>query len=191
MKYRYMCMYWKIDALYGESVRKVKRPKLFDSANVIVSPVIDQQCLLLYGVKSAKISANRDTNEDVDVEDEDRTSQMDFQDDHFKNTPPNSTDRDSRPITKQFGFFYHGFLPQETARKLSYTDYVNIEKTDYETLMGRQEGKHGTSLKHLHLPYYMKFSRHVFTILRFAYFTTSKFLDLGKFCFLNHFNFDL
>ena len=136
----------------------MKRPKSFDSANVILSSVIDQGRLLLDGIKSAKISGNRDTNEDVDVGEEDSTSKIDLQDDHFKNTPPSSTDRENRPITKQFGFCYRGFLHQETAMKLSYTDNVNIEKADYETFLGRQEGKCGTSLKHIHLPYYMKFS---------------------------------
>lgn len=143
--------------LAGESVKKARRTNSFDSADVIKaagessqtdpSVFIEQQRKMLEEMKSAKSSRNRDNNEDVDMPVEDRTSQIDFQDDHFKNTPPNSSIRDNGPITKQPGFSNPEFSGQETARKKSYPDYVHIEKDDYEKLMGKHEGgRHGMSL---------------------------------------------
>ncbi|XP_078367475.1 ubiquitin carboxyl-terminal hydrolase CYLD-like [Oculina patagonica] len=138
----------------GESVKKARRTNSFDSADVIKaagessqtdpSAFIEQQRQMLEEMKNAKSSRNRDNNEDVDMRDEDRTSQIDFQDDHFKNTPPNSSIRDNGPITTQPGLSNAKFKSQETARKTSYPDYVHIEKDDYEQLMGKHEGgRHG------------------------------------------------
>ncbi len=68
--------------------------------------------------------------------------QIGFQDDHFKNTPPISTPRDNRPITKWLGISNAESRRQETTRKTSCPDYVSIWKDDFdfETLVGKHEG---------------------------------------------------
>ncbi len=135
-----------------ESERKVRRTNSFDSADIIkaagesgqtdVSAFIEQQRQILEEInhRNAKLSLYRDNNEDVDMRDEDTTRQIDFQDDYLKNTPPISTSRDNRPITKWPGIFNAEFRSQETARKMSYPDYVCIDKDDFETLVGKREG---------------------------------------------------
>ena len=146
----------------GESVRKVRRRNSFDSADVIkaagessqtdTTAFIEQQRQLLDEMKSAKSSSHR--GGDVDMQDEDRSNQIDFQDDHFKNSPPNSTAKDNRPITKQPGFSSADFRSQEPATKTTYADYVNIEKDDCQKLIVKHEdSRYGTSLKHPHLVY--------------------------------------
>ena len=103
-------------------------------------------------MKSAKSFSHR--GEDIDMRDEDGSSQIDFRDDHYKNSPPSSTMRDNRPITKQPGRSNVDFRSQEPARKTSYPDYVHIEKGDYEKLMVKHEdSRFGTSLKHHNLVY--------------------------------------
>lgn len=144
-----------VSFLGGESVRKVRRTNSFDSADVIKAAgessqtdptaFIEQQRQMLDKMKSAKSSSHQ--GEDVDMRDEDKSTQIDFQDDHFKNSPPNSAVRDSRPITTQPGFSNAESTCQEPARKTSYPDYVHIEENDYEQLMAPHEGgKYGMSL---------------------------------------------
>ncbi|KAL9975244.1 hypothetical protein ACROYT_G012380 [Oculina patagonica] len=145
----------------GESVKKARRTNSFGSADVIkaagessqtdVSAFLEQQRQILEECKT--LSRNRDNNEDVDM-------QIGFQDDHFKNTPPISTPRDNRPITKWLGISNAESRRQETTRKTSYPDYVSIWKDDFdfETLVGKHEGdrrgdskQSATSVKHSNL----------------------------------------
>ena len=146
-------------------MRKARRTDSFDSADIIkaagessrtdTSTFIEKQRRILDEIKSSRSSRNRDNDEDADMRDEDRTSQFDFEDyhfansppnsqidfrdDHFKSTPPSSTSGDNRPIAKQPGFSSVEFRSQEPSEKTSYPDYVHIEKDAYEKLMAKHE----------------------------------------------------
>lgn len=127
-----------ISSLGGESVRKVRRTNSVNSADVIKAAgessqtdptaFIEQQRQLLNEM-NAKTSGKRDNDGDVDMQDKDKASQIDFKDDHFT---PNSDLRDDGPITKQPGLSNVDLRSQDTARKGSYHSFVNIEKEDYE-----------------------------------------------------------
>ena len=118
-----------------------------ESSQTDTSAFIEQQRLLLNEVKSSKPSANRD-NEDNDVvmQDEDSTvvaTQLDFKDEHFKNTPPNSSVRDDRPITTQPGL--SNFESQDIAKM--YAEYVNIEPDEYAKMISRHDSGRGGKCK--------------------------------------------
>lgn len=146
-----------ISSLGGESVRKVRRTNSVNSADVIkaagessqtdTTAFIEKQRQLLNEANNAKTSGKRDNDGDVDMQDEDRTSQIDFKDDHFT---PNNNLRDDRPITKQPGLSNVDLRSQDTARKGSYHSFVNIEKEDFEKLVQKHEfSRPGKSCKHL------------------------------------------
>ena len=129
-----------------ESVKKVKRTTSFDSAdhNLIVAAgessqtdcaaFIEQQKHLLHEYKSTNVSLP--TKRDVRMSNDERTDSagnMNFSEDHFKNTPPNSDLKTPPPITKQPG------LSVSNVRGRSYHGFVNIEKEDYDELMQPHE----------------------------------------------------
>ena len=149
-----------IPSLGGESVRKVRRTNSVNSADVIraagessqtdPTAFIEQQHQIFSEVKNPK-SGKSDNDGDVDMQDKDRASQMDIKDDHFT---PDSNYRDDRPITEQPGFSNAELRNQGAAKQGSYTDFVNIEKEDYENLVRKHEVRRtGMFLKHLFLIY--------------------------------------
>lgn len=146
-------------SLGGESVRKVRRTNSVNSADVIkaagessqtnTSAFIEQQRQLLNEANSAKTSGKADNDGDVDMQDKDRSSQMDFKHDHFM---PNSNPRDDRPITTQPGLFKMDLRSQTAARQGSYADFVHIENEDYEKAVQKHESRRtGMLIKHLFL----------------------------------------
>ena len=138
-----------ISSLGGESVRKVRRTNSFSSAEVMLAAgessqtdptaFIEKQRQMLSEMQNPK-SDKRDTfsGGDVDMHDKDRTSQTPvvIKDDHFT---PYSNNRDDRPITEQPGFSDRDFRSQGAARQGSYSDFVNIEKEDYEMSVQKHE----------------------------------------------------
>ena len=144
----YNCMRHVLLAYFvgHESVKKVKRTTSFDSAdhNLIVAAgessqtdcaaFIEQQKHLLHEYKSTNVSLP--TKRDVRMSNDERTDSagnMNFSEDHYKNTPPNSDLKTPPPITKQPG------LSVSNVRGRSYHGFVNIEKEDYEELMQPHE----------------------------------------------------
>jgi len=120
-------------------VRKVRRANSVSSSADVIraagessqtdhTAFIEQQHQILNEVKNPK-SGKKDNDGDVDMQDKDRISQIDFKDDHFM---PNSNYRDSRPITKQPGLSNADSGSQGAAWQGSYYDFVHIEKEDYE-----------------------------------------------------------
>ncbi|KAJ7388256.1 hypothetical protein OS493_038923 [Desmophyllum pertusum] len=139
----------------GESVRKVRKTSLVDSADAKLimaagessqtdpSAFIEKQRQMFNEMQSSNTPSYRD-NDDVDMQDEDRTGNaINFNDDHYKSTSPNSSVRDDGPvhvITKQPGHS-QGFNSQDTTK--TYADYVNIEEGDYAKLIkGHECGRH-------------------------------------------------
>ena len=121
----------------GVSSKRVRRTSSFeDSASVIKAAgessktdptqFIEQQQQLLDEIKSSKAPDCND--EDVVMHDDERTdgAKLNFDDKHFRNTPPNSA-----PITKQPGL--SSTLP-------GYPDYVNVKKEDCENCTRQDEG---------------------------------------------------
>ena len=114
----------------GVSSKRVRRTSSFeDSASVIKAAgessktdptqFIEQQQQLLDEIKSSKASECND--EDVVMRNDERmdsATKLNFDEKHFRNTPPNSA-----PITEQPGL--SSTLP-------GYPDYVNVEKKDCE-----------------------------------------------------------
>lgn len=133
-----------------ESVKKVKRTTSFDSGdhNLIVAAgessqtdyaaFIERQKQLLHEYKSSNVSLP--TRGDVRMNNDERTdstSNMNFNEDHYKNTPPNSDLKNPPPITRQPGL--------SNVSGKSYHGFVNIEKEDYEKLMQQhQKGRFDT-----------------------------------------------
>jgi len=134
--------------LAEESLRKVRRTSSVDSADVILAAgessktdptaFIEQQRQMLNELQSSKVPAHN--HGDVIMRNDERTdsaTKLDFQEDHFRNTPPNSALRDNPPITKQPGL-------SSADSKRTYSDFVHIEKDDYEKLVHPHEsGRHG------------------------------------------------
>lgn len=63
-----------------------------ESCRLDISAFIEQQHRILGQIKRSRASRNRDNDEDTDMRYGGRTSQLDFQDDYFENTPPYSDD---------------------------------------------------------------------------------------------------
>lgn len=128
-----------------ESVKKVKRTTSFDSAdhNVIMAAgessqtdcaalFIEKQKQMLHEYKSSNVSLP--TKKDVRMSNDERTdsaSNMNFSEDHYKNSLPNSDLKNLPPITR------HPGLP--AVGEKSYCGFVNIEKEDYDELMQPHE----------------------------------------------------
>lgn len=138
-------------------MRKVRRTNSVNLADVIkaagessqtdVTAFIEQQRQLLEETNNAKTSGKRDNDGDVDMQDKDRTSQIDYKDDHFT---PNNNLRDDISITKQPGLSSVDLRSQDTARKGSYHSFVNIEREDFKKLVQKHEfSRPGMSCKHL------------------------------------------
>ena len=72
-------------------------------------------------------SNKRDGNEDVNMHDKDRTSQIVIKDDNFMRY---SNYKDDRVNTDEPGFSNQDLRSQGAARQGSYSDFVNIEKED-------------------------------------------------------------
>ena len=149
----YLCLFF-ILSLGGESVRKVRKTSLVDSADAKLimaagessqtdtSVFIEKQRQMFNEMQSSNPPSYRD-NDDVDMQDEDRTGNaINFNEDHYKSTSPNSSVRDGGPvITKQPGHS-QGFNSQDTTK--TYADYVNIEEGDYAKLIeGHECGRRG------------------------------------------------
>ena len=129
-----------------ESVKKVKRTISFDSAdhNVIMAAgessqtdcaaFIEEQEQMLHEYKSSKASlpTMRDARMSND-ERTDSTGNMNFNEEHYKSTPPNSDLTNPPPITTQPGLSNVGGR--------SYCGFVQIEKEDYDKAM--QQHKKG------------------------------------------------
>ncbi|XP_022797598.1 ubiquitin carboxyl-terminal hydrolase CYLD-like [Stylophora pistillata] len=122
-----------------ESSKKVRRANSFDAAETEVilaagessktdpKEFIEKQRQLLKEAQSSNL-VETDKDNDVHMHVEYRTSNdsnLNFQENHFKNTPPNST---FRPITKQPGL-YQVDLTEEREKKL-HSDYSLIEKNN-------------------------------------------------------------
>ena len=142
-------------SLGGGSVKKLKRTSSMDSAEAKVimaagessktdtSEFIEKQRQILNELKSSNLSENQD--DDVAMEDEDRTGSagiVDFKDDHFKNTPPNSSVQDARKVITTEPGLSNGYLrmqdvSQDTDQK--YADYVNIGNEDYENMISKHK----------------------------------------------------
>ena len=126
-------------------MRKVYKTNSFNSAEVILAAgessqtdtaaFIEKQCQMLREMKNPK-SDKRDGDEDVDMHNKDRTSQIVFKDDHFM---PYSSYRDDRPNTDEPGFSNRDLRSQGAARKGSYSYFVTIEKEDYEMSVQKHE----------------------------------------------------
>ena len=129
-----------------ESVKKVKRTTSFDSAdhNLIVAAgessqtdyaaFIEEQKQMLHEFKSSK--ASLPTTRDAMMSNDERTdsaSNMNFNENHYQNTPPNSDLKNPTPITKQPGLSNVGGR--------SYCGFLQIEKEDYDKVM--QQHKEG------------------------------------------------
>lgn len=127
-----------------ESVKKPKRSSSFDSAdhNVIMAAgessqtncaaFIEEQKQMLHEYNSSKVSLP--TTRDVRMSNEERTdsaSNMNFNEEHYKNTPPNSDLNNPTPITKQPGLSNVGGR--------SYCGFVQIEKEDYDKVMQQRK----------------------------------------------------
>jgi len=138
-----------ISSLGGESVKKIRRTNSFNSAEVILAAgessqtdpaaFIEKQRQMLSEMKNPKAD-KRDTfsDGDVDMHNKDRPSQVPvvIKDDHFAPYSDNSNDT---PITEQPGFSNRDLRSQGTARQESYSDFVNIEKKDYEMSVQKYE----------------------------------------------------
>ena len=122
--------------------KRVRRTSSFeDSASVIKAAgessktdptqFIEQQQRLLDQIKSSKASDHND--EDVVMRNDERTdsaTKFNFDDRHFRSTPPNSD-----PITKQHSL--SSALP-------GFHDYEVIDKKDYENAIRKKRGsRHG------------------------------------------------
>ena len=140
-------------------MRKVRRTNSVNSADVIkaagessqtdTAAFIEKQHQMFNEMKSAKTSGKRDDDGDVDMQDKDRTSQIDFKDNHFTS---GSNFGDDRPIIKQPGYSNVDFRSQGAARQGSYYDFVHIEKEDYDKSVQKHEVcRTGMLLKHLFL----------------------------------------
>ena len=129
-----------------ESVKKVKRTTSFDSAdhNLIMAAgesshtdctaFIEEQKQMLHEFKSSK--ASLPTKRDARMSNDERTDSagnMNFNENHYKSTPPNSDLNNPTPITKQPGLSNVGGR--------SYCGFVEIEKDDYDKVM--QQHKKG------------------------------------------------
>ena len=125
-----------------ESVKKAKRSSSVDSAdhNVIMAAgessqtncaaFIEEQKQMLHEYNSSKVSLPTKRESDVRMSNDERTdsaSNMNFKEDHYKNTPPNSDLKNPTPITKQPGLSNVGGR--------SYCGFVQIEKEDYDKAM--------------------------------------------------------
>ena len=122
----------------GASSKRVRRTSSFeDSASVIEAAgessktdptqFIEQQQQLLDQIKSSKASDHND--EDVVMRDEERTdsaTKLNFDEKHFRSTPPNSA-----PITTQPGL--SSALPVDS-------DYEVIDEKDYKNVIRQQRG---------------------------------------------------
>ena len=109
-----------------------------ESSKTDPTEFIEQQRQRLHELKSSRSSAHNDA--DVDMHDEERTdsaTKLKFEEEHFRNTPPNSALTGALPITTQPGF-------SNVDIKKMYPDYVNIEKDDYNKLIEPHESvRHG------------------------------------------------
>lgn len=121
-------------------MKKVKRTISFDSAdhNLIVAAgessqtdcaaFIEEQKQMLHEFKSSK--ASLPTTRDARMSNDERTdsaSNIDFNEDHYENSPPNSDLKNPPPITKQPDLSNVGGR--------SYCGFVQIEKEDYDKVM--------------------------------------------------------
>ena len=128
-------------------MRKVHRTNSFNSAEVILAAgessqtdpaaFIEKQRQMLSEMKNPK-SGKRDSDGDVDMHDKDRPSQVPvvIKDDHFM---PYNSYRDDRPNTDQPVFSNRDLRSQGATRQGSYSDFVTIEKEDYEMSVQKHE----------------------------------------------------
>ena len=133
-----------------ESVKKVRRTSSVDSADhdVIMAAgessktdptaFIEQQQKMLHEFKSSKVSASKDN--DVVMRNEENTdsaSNLNFRDDHYRNTPPDSVLRSNLPIARQPG--------SSNVDTRWYADYDLIEKEECEKSVQHESNRGGKS----------------------------------------------
>lgn len=132
------------------ATKRVRRASsVDDSANVIIAAgessktdpraFIEQQRQMLNELKSSKLSAHIDQDVIMHDNDErtDSASELRIDEEHYGITPPNSALGDKLPITTQ-----PGYSDADISRM--YSEFVNIETSDYEKLIHPHESsRHG------------------------------------------------
>ena len=132
------------------STKRVRRASsVDDSANVIIAAgessktdptaFIEQQRQMLNELTSSKLSAHIDRDVIMHDNDErtDSATELPIDEEHYRNTPPNSASRDKLPVTTQ-----PGYSDADISRM--YSEFINIETSDYEKLIHSHESsRHG------------------------------------------------